>query len=508
MKNKLFITSVLVGMLLSFSACDDYLDINFDPSNPQVAEGFAVLPPILSQMARGESFDTRYIGSYTQNWARNTSNYATDLHGYFSGSDALGDIWRSHYWSIGKNVDLIIAEATKKEQWDYIGVSQAIRAWSWQTLTDYHGEVILKQAWEPNRYVFDYDSQEEVYAEVQRLSNLALENLNKTDGGVSQASLARGDLVYKGDRSKWTKFVYAVLARNANHLSNKSSYNPAKVIEYCDKSLASNDDNFGIPHAGTSSSDGNFYGPTRQNVQVFRPTNFFVNLLNGTVFNGVQDPRISLMITASPDGVYRGVDPGKGDPTNTTANTNTTRIPTFWGNSPAVTNVAQITGKYIFTDKANHFIFTYPEIQFIKAEAAFKKGDKALAYDAFKKGIIAHMDFTKVPAAQRDAYLASAAVPQSADALTISDIMLQKYIAMWVLGCIETWVDMRRYDYSSAVYKGFAFPTAFYIDNNGKPVYRVRPRYNSEYVWNLESLAKLGGDKADYHTVKPWFMLP
>ena len=79
---------------------------------------------------------------------------------------------------------------------------------------------------------------------------------------------------------------------------------------------------------------------------------------------------------------------------------------------------------------------------------------------------------------------------------------------MWVLGSIETWVDMRRYDYSSSVYKGFAFPTAFYIDNNGKPAYRVRPRYNSEYVWNLESLAKFGGDKADYHTVKPWFMLP
>ncbi len=508
MKNKLFITSVLAAMLLTFSACDDYLDINFDPSNPQVAEGFAILPPVFSQMARGESFDMRYIGDYTHNWGRTTSNYFSDLHGYLPGSDAMGDIWRSHYWSIGKNLDVVIAEAEKKEQWDYIGVSLAIRAWSWQVLTDYHGEVILKQAWEPNRYVFEYDTQEEVYEEVRRLCNEALEYLNRTDGGVNQASLGRGDLVYKGDRAKWIKFVYAVLARNAHHISNKSSYDPAKVIEYCDKSLAGNADNFGVPHAGTSSSDANFYGPTRNNLGTMRPTNFFLNLLNGTIFNGVQDPRLPLMLTASPDGIYRGVDPGKGDPTNTTANNTTTRIPTLWGNSPSVTNVAQIAGKYIFKDKEPHYIFTYSEIQFIKAEAAFKKGDKALAYDAFKKGIIAHMDFAKVAAADRDAYMASAAVPQSSDALTLSDIMLQKYIAMWVVGGIETWVDMRRYDYSSDVYKGFQLPATLYVDNGGKPAYRVRPRYNSEYVWNRESLDKYGGNAADYHTVKPWFMLP
>jgi hypothetical protein len=196
MKN-IYKSSIIIFILV-FTSCEKYLDVNFDPRNPQVVQGFAILPPMLSQMARGESFDVRFIGAYTQNWCTRTANNVWDQHGFAAGSDAGGEIWRSHYWSIGKNVDLIVNDATPKEQWDYVGVAQAIRAWSWQRTTDQHGEIILKQAWEPNRYVFDYDTQEEVYAEVDRLANLAIVNLNKTGNGVSEGSLGRGDLVYKG----------------------------------------------------------------------------------------------------------------------------------------------------------------------------------------------------------------------------------------------------------------------------------------------------------------------
>lgn len=506
MKHKLLMPSIFAVLLVFFSSCEDFLDVNFDPSNPQVAEGFALLPPIFSQMSRGEVFDTRYVGQYIQNWNWIARNNVWDQHGYVPGSDAGGEKWRSHYWSIGKNVDLIIEQAEAKGQWDYVGVAKAIRAWSWQSTTDVNGEMILSQAWEPNRYVFEYDTQEAVYAEVQRLCEDALKDLARNDDGVSQSGLARGDLVYKGDRAKWTKFVYAILARNAHHLSNKANYNPDKVIEYVDKSFASNADNFNIPHAGTSSADGNFLGATRNNLRSYRQSTFIVGLLDGTTFGGVADPRLPLMLSASPDGVYRGVVPTVGDPTN--VNNDPTRIPLLWGVSPTVTSAASIPGKYIFTDKADHFLLTYFELQFMKAEAAFIKGDKTMAYDAFLKGIRAHMEFAKVAPADQDAYLASAAVPQNAADLKLSDIMLQKYIALWVHGALETWVDMRRYHYSSEVYPGFQLPATLYLDNGGKPVYRLRPRYNSEYVWNREALDKIGGNNADFHTYELWFSLP
>ena len=207
--------------LLGMGSCAQYLDVNADPSNPQIAEGYVLMPPMLAQMAAGEVFDSRFAGKYVQNWGASGGGDVWDAHGYQSGSDNAGQKWRVHYWNLGTNINLQIADGVAKQKWDYVGAAQAMMAWSWQSVTDYHGEIVLKQAFEPNRYVFDYDSQEDVYKYVQDLAATALENLNKTDGGVSQASLARGDLTYGGDRSKWIKMVYAVLARNAHHISNK-----------------------------------------------------------------------------------------------------------------------------------------------------------------------------------------------------------------------------------------------------------------------------------------------
>ncbi len=496
---------LMLATLVGAVSCKEYLDINEDPRNPQLAEGHVLLPPIFAQMALSEQFDTRYIGKYVQNFHQATANDTWDRHGYIPGSDASGEKWRAHYWSIGRNIDLIIEDGRETGKWDYVGAAKAIRAWSWLTTTDYHGDIILRQAWEPNRYVFQFDPQEAVYAEAERLANEAITDLSRTDGRVSQASLGRGDLVYKGDREKWIKFTYGTLARLENHKSNKADYNPDRVIEYVNKSMTGSADNFAVPFAGTSTADGNFFGPRRDNLTLFRQSAFAVSLLDGSVFGGVEDPRLPIMLTASPDGVYRGVVAAQGDPNNTTGNVRL--IPTPYGTLPGVP-LSTATGKYIFRNDAPMPLMTYFELQFVKAEAAFRKGDRAMALTAYQEGIRAHMEFAGVAAAARSTFLNSAAVAQNAAQLTLSDIMLQKYIAMYGHGALETWVDMRRYQYSPEVYTGFTLPTNLFPDNNGKPAYRVRPRFNSEYVWNRQSLETVGGNNPDYHTYEVWFSLP
>lgn len=474
-------------LTLTLSACESWLDVNSDPSFPQEAPGEVLLPPLLQEMVRGEVFDSRFFGCYVQNWANTSVSFYGDLHSYLAGSDNIGEKWRQHYWAIGKNVDLMIEDGIAAEKWWYVGVAYAIRAWSWQTSTDVYGEMILKQAWEPNRYVFDYDTQDLIYAEVVRLCNEALTYLDKAD---NTNSLIKGDLVYKGDRDKWKKFVYATLARNAHHLTNKSSYNPDAVIALVDKAMSSNADNFEVPHAGTNANDGNFYGPTRANLGVYRQSAFTIRLLNGTVYPGVVDPRMARMFQPSTDGVYRGLNNGTGN--------------TFTG----VQTIPALYGKYIYQNNANIPLYTYAEMMFIKAEAAFKKNDAATALAAYRAGIQAHMDHVGATVAERNAYLASTAVAQTAGALTLSQIMIQKYIAMYGHGILETWVDMRRYRYDPAVYPTFTLPSPLAAENGGKPAYRARPRYNSEYVWNIKALEAIGATNLDYHTYEPWFIKP
>ena len=69
------------------------------------------------------------------------------------------------------------------------------------------------------------------------------------------------------------------------------------------------------------------------------------------------------------------------------------------------------------------------------------------------------------------------------------------------------------------VYKGFYLMPAnvdnrrsrYNVRNEGSPGYRYRPRYNSEYMWNLPSLEQLRpipGTAEKYHTSIPWFAYP
>jgi hypothetical protein len=502
---------LFAALLLSATGCKDYLDINTNPNFPQQVEPVVLVPPMQAQMALSVQFDGRFVGKYIQNFVQSTSGNTWDRHGYDPGSDNGGQIWRMAYFDIGQNLNLMLEGAEKGQKWDMVGMGKAMRAWSWQMATHMHGEIILSQAFDQSLRTFEYDDQPTVYTEVVRLGEEAISYLERTDGGVSQQYMGRGDKIYNGDPTKWIKFVNGLLARNANNLVNKASYNPDKVIEYADKAMTSINDDALVPFNGSNTADASFFGPLRGNLTNFRQSNYIVSLMDGTVFGGVKDPRLPGLLVPSADSVFRGLAPNASEVT-----TASVRIPNPWGVVGAPP--AGAIGKYLFRNNAPFPIMTYAEMQFIKAEAAFIKGDKATALGAYTNGIAAHMDFVnkyvletnqRVSPADLAAYLANpAVVPASADELTLSQIMLQKYIAMYGYGFVETWNDMRKYHYSPEVYTGFTLPSQLYPDNNGKPAYRVRPRYNSEYIWNLETLKKLNGDQPDYHTYEMWFSQP
>lgn len=542
MKRLLLHINILLLIILSLSSCKKWMDVNSDSDTPQNPNPASVFPTQLAAVTRAIQWDSRFLGKYTQNWLTSASGRpATELtwdkHGFNDASDNAGDIWRQTYFGLGKNLNYIIDQGTIKGQWDYVGAAYALKAYMFQLCTDYHGELIFSQVFEEGRAIFDYDDQPTVYAGIRKLCDSALIYLSRTDLSPSNLKLVTGDFVYDGNAAKWKKFVYGVLARNHHNLSNKNEYDAAKVIEYVDLAMANGNDDFLVPFDATKTDDANFYGPFRDNLTFFRQSAFIVGLLDGSIIAGSaaapnRDPRIRHMLSASQDttngnGGYRGVKPAEGD-----LGTLRKRVAVLWGDStyanPRTTGVfIPNLGKYIFKDKTALPVMTYAEMQFIKAEANYRLGKKPEAFDAYKNGINAHFDFINrtafprggntvfngaaIPAAARTAYFASPNVKTEAT-MTISDIMLQKYIALWGWGHVETWTDLRRFHYidpdpdapGQQVYKGFVLP-AFETTNNNKPAYRVRPRYNSEYVWNREALQKLGGLNSDYHTYEMWF---
>lgn len=556
MKKKTLNITLVALMLVGAVGCKKFLDVNTDPDTTQSPSNSSVMPAMLAGIPRGVQYDARYVGKYIQNWlaAANGNADTWDRHGYVASSDASGDIWRQTYFGLGGNLEYMIKNGLNKNELDYVGAAYALKALMFQMAADYHGMIIYRQAFEEGRYYFEFDDQDVVYRGVDSLCRLAIDNLTKAATG--NITLGRGDIVYSGNLDKWKKFTYAIMAKNFHRYSLKADYKPDSVIKYCDLAMTTVEDDFVVPFDATKNDDTNFFGTYRDNLGSFRQSNYIVKLLDGTSLTGSsaghnRDPRLRHMLSCSQDttngnGGYRGVDPGLGDPFSALTGVYAVgsanwvnarkRVAVPWADSlyanPSIAVFSTQYGKYLFRDKAVMPVITYPEIQFIKAEAAFRKGDKTLAHTAYLAGINGHFDFinrsystvrsntnifngSQISAAQRSAYLASANVKGSAATLNISDIMQQKYIALWGWGWVETWVDLRRFHYTDLdpatgeqVYKNFTLPASYFANNLNKPVQRVRPRFNSEYVWNLEELKKYGGDKADYHTYEVWFSKP
>jgi hypothetical protein len=530
---------IIMGVSCSKKIDEAYANPNYDVK--VAPEG--LLPQIVASMAgnygaHGPMNDIRYIGAYVQNFAYANTLSNFDRMGY-TNTDVAQSFWRSHYYDIGQNNVKMIAWAIENKQWDYAGVGKAIFAWSWLNLTTYHGEVVLKEAFNTDQITFQYDKQEDVYAEVRKLSHEALSYLNKTGDNASQTSLAKGDaFFYKGDVSKWKKFVYGVLARSFNHLTNKADYKADSVLFYTNLAMKeSTDDGLVKFTASLVSATNNMFGPFRANLggastvspTAIRQGAFIANLMSGanSAFPGVTDPRAIYILRLNANNTFKGVEPNKGQAV-LAAND---RPENFWGvpqisaNNTAPAN--DLNCRFIFRNDAPFPVMTATEISFMRAEAAFLKGDKATALVAYKDGIAKHFDLlmnyynTNVPAASvltasiKANFLANPlVVPANSADLTLSMIMLQKYIAMFGYGTFETWTDMRRYHYvdldkttGKQVFTDFVVPTGtgLFEDNGGKLVYRMRPRFNSEYVWNINELGRIGATQLDYHTKEQWF---
>ncbi len=176
------------------------------------------------------------------------------------------------------------------------------------------------------------------------------------------------------------------------------------------------------------------------------------------------------------------------------------------------------TGSFQLRPVSDFEIMTYHEACFIKAEVLFRKGDKAGALAAYKAGIKAHLDYMQkkltawkgqgfsnpdmqpMDDAKIAAYLTSDAVCQNAGDLKMSDIMLQKYVAM---GCsLENWNDMRRFNYGAGnikdfgvVYPGFDRSVLFTGTDKLKGTSKDDPKYWPRR-WRLPATLELSYNEA------------
>jgi hypothetical protein len=546
MKHTFFNSIIILGLgsAILASSCKKLInDAYANPNAPVNVPIESILPNVIGGFSafytlNGSGYglqpDGILLGRYIQYFGTTTAgeNYG-EMGGTIS-SDNTGAVWATVYFGQGENVNKIIEWGTEQQKWDYVGVAWAIRAWGWLTLTNQYGDAILQQAFNPNLQQFKYDSSSMFYDSTRAICFRALSFLNRTDGNVSQANLAIGDAYfYGGDVNKWKKFVYGILARSYNDLTNKTIYATNdyadSAIKYANLAMTSNDDNATSKfEGGNTSGVNNYYGPFRGNMGTLRQGAYICDLMSGrndTAFTGVYDPRAPYMLRENINGTYEGFVPWLG-----TSSLGSNDYPqNLWGNASATSTAAPTVdnSRYIFDNTAEYPIMTASEMQLILAESYFRKGNAASALTAYTNAISLNFDMltttysTNIPTAlaitpaSKAAYLANpAVVPTTPAGLTLTHILLQKYIALFGWGVNETWTDMRRFHYTDMdattghqVYASLTVPSgnSLVSTNNTHLAYRCRPRYNSEYLYDVPELTRIGAENADYNTYECWF---
>src|SRR5260221_3443604 len=546
MRNKILRSILFPGVLgiFCFTSCSKKIDDAYlNPNAPVKVPVETILPGVLGgftafNSAAGTNFglqiDDILLGRYIQYWGSTTTEENYGEMGGTIGSDNTGGIWAAAYYGHGRNVSRIIEWGTEEQKWDFVGVAYAIRAWDSLELTNQYGDAILKEALNVDLVQFHYDTQPEFYDSCRAICFRALSYLNRTGGNVNPANLAQSDAYFNnGDLGKWKKFVYGILARSYIDLSNKANFVNSgyadSAIKYANLSLTTNADNILATVSGANSSNGfnSYFGPTRSNIGTIRQGGYIAKLMTGnnsSAFTGVNDPRTWYMLSEDSNSAFNGVTPWLGVTEYLNGTAATRSYPkNFWRSS----NVTATTGtddsaRYVYGNRGPWPMMTASEMQFVLAEAAFRKGDKTTALAAYTNAITLDFDMLTttysftiptarvITPAMKAAYLGNPAiVPATSAGLTMTHIMLQKYIALYGWGVHQTWVDMRKFHYTAVypgetkqVYAEFTPPPTtpknyLLSTNNGKWVYRCRPRFNSEYLYNIPELTRIGALNSD-----------
>ncbi|EOR92806.1 : hypothetical protein [Arcticibacter svalbardensis MN12-7] len=492
---------ILYILVLSvvFSSCKKWLDVNENPdsANSTVPTAEQRLPPILAQFADGyESAGTRVAFLSQQLAVTYAINNNWNFTRWYANASNSGWPWQAWYVNTAVNIDPMITAAEGVGAYHYIGVGKIMKAWGFGTLSDLFGMLPYDEFNNVTILTPKFEDGSYVQGKVLELLDEAIVDLKKTQEAGAPA-LSVGDMLNGGSTDKWIRLAYGLKARYLNHLTKKASYDPQAVLD----ALAN------APQMDAQSSIYQYIDEgatvTSTSKQALQYTNFsttarvtklyydyLTNNYTGapTGATNVQDPRLDTLIPRSQNSAgvlvrsalvdMQSVLPKTGPidysySKNTASNKDSIYVQ--MRKNPLLPTAGQrilSTGSWYTQKGGKGLLLTNAEMRFIEAEVKFRQNQPAAALTAYKAGIRSHMTIMGIASAKIEAYLSSSSVVQIPGNLTLSQIMIQKYIALSYSP--EVFSDIRRMNYcadasgnyneSTGIYKGFNRPSHVYIE--------------------------------------------
>jgi len=443
MKKKLIY--MLAALVLTLGACKKgYLDINDNPNNATAVKPALILTGALNNTAAattGSSIFYSFAALWMNYWMtpggvsgwyeERSYNFTTN----WSGSTTL---WANVYDNL---TDYAYLEKQSKAagQTFFVGIAKTMKAWDYQYLVDFYGNVPYTQANQSVNFLNPkYDKAQDIYEDLVKQLDTAT-NLFKT-ATVAPAD-ATADIYAKGDLQKWGKFANTLKLRillRQSEMPGREAYIKAEIAKITANGFGYIETDEGIfnnpGYLNTTGKQNPFWAVYGYGVDGTRTASHGYMLAStyGMDFlRNNNDPRL--------DKFYNTINDGAGS----------TYVSLVWGQEvnfdQTIATVSSIGKGVLKSFDQDQPIMTDFESLFIQAEAAQRgwiAGDARTYYEAAVKANFIYLGLTE---AEADTYLTDQTVANwDANANKIALIIKQKWAAMNGTNDIEPWTDYRR----------------------------------------------------------------
>lgn len=292
MKNKAFILSMIILVLVGGSCSEDWLNVNTDPNNPTNPDIDLLFPA--GQLGISQTLVHDDALGYLHALGQNSENPNTTQY-IFSGA-SFTDAWNDFYTLSLINLEKIIADGTEQELPAYVAIAKLNRAYVYTVIIDLWGTAPFSEAVQgaqgPDNPAFE--DGEDVYTSVLASIDEALTTLS---GLGSDAIMPSTELAYGGDIDNWIKMgntlklkMYINLAMVESRRSEAVAAINALIQE--DNLIDDFTDDFQIRY-GSGLAPENRH-PWHQSEYQGNKSHYIGNFIMHRMYNeyGVMDPRI------------------------------------------------------------------------------------------------------------------------------------------------------------------------------------------------------------------------
>ncbi|GHV13871.1 hypothetical protein FACS1894169_01740 [Bacteroidia bacterium] len=295
-------------LMLGMISCNDWLDVNTDPDNPNnetalLANRLPWIQKFYQYSAGVTNMRTScQSGVYYSNSANNT--YLAVTWACQPGSTTTS--YQTWFVAAAANLNDMYNTAQKQGAYHYMAAADVMHALGFMEMLDLYGEIPYTEALGASVSPA-YDDGKTVFEGCIAKLDEAIELFGKAqESGAEQFSA--GDMWNGGNVNKWLKLSYGLKARYLLKLSKKAEFSPDALLDCLSKAPQSNADNtvavcynkkddvtdylFGDPIMTNGNFDYVAWGSNQ------RISKYYYDLLTNMRGSGVEDPRMSKIVPA------------------------------------------------------------------------------------------------------------------------------------------------------------------------------------------------------------------